>query len=156
VTLWLPENEHVDEFIFSQMMKSDPRVDEYVRLLKQVDERLDLVYAKPDAHFVSKGDRWYIIRRGDTGIGGMWVCEDEAGEYTFPHEGHLNALRSLDVQKHGDVTARLADERRKKQEAADLHKLATKELFRSELNDRIAHTHDARIAVPKALPDDQG
>ena len=156
MTLWLPENEHVDEFIFANMMRTDPRVGEFTKQLKQLDERLDLVYAKPNAKFVSKGDRWYIIRRGDNGIGGMWICEDENGDFTFPNESHLNALKALDVQRHGDVNDRLAKEREKKKNQAELDKVARKELFRSELEDRVAHNHDARIAVPKALTDDQG
>lgn len=155
MTLWLPENEHSEDFLFAKTIRGDARITEFRTLLHDLDPQLDLVYAKPGATFVAKDDRWYIIRRTDTGIGGMWVCEDESGEFTFPNEGHLNALRALDVQRSGDVNLRLAVEREKKAQAAQKAKNARSEDFRAELEDRVAHVHDARIHVAKGFTDDK-
>ena len=154
MTLWLPENEDHDDFLFARTIKGDPRITEFRARLNDLDPQLDLVYAKPGATFVAKDDRWYIIRRTDTGIGGMWVCEDENGEFTFPNEAHLNALRALDVQRHGDVALRLAIEREKKEQAEQREKDLRSEAFRSELGERISSVYDSTISVPKAVTDD--
>lgn len=149
--LWLPENEKHDSFLFPHQLRGDKRVAELRQQLHGIDPQLDVVYAKPGAETVAKDDRWYIIRRTDTGIGGMWLCEDENGEHAFPNHKHLEQLRAMDVNRNGDVNATLAKERKRAEEQAQKTKAAKREAFREGLTERVAHNHDARIAVSKDL-----
>jgi hypothetical protein len=152
--LWLPENEGHDSFLFPHQLRGDTRVAELRQKLHGIDPQLDVVYAKPGAKMVAKDDRWYIIRRTDTGIGGMWMCEDENGEHVFPNDHHIAQLRALDVQKHGDINNVIANERERAANEAKKAREAKSESFRTELKDRVDHLHDARISVPKDLTDE--
>ena len=153
--LWLPENENHDSFLFPHQLRGDTRVAALRQQLHGIDPQLDVVYAKPGATMVAKDDRWYIIRRTDAGIGGMWLCEDENGEHTFPNEQHLRQLQALDVNRTGDVNAVIAKERQKAADAVEKAKADKREAFREGLTERVAHNHDARISVPKDLDNNE-
>jgi hypothetical protein len=148
--LWLPENEHAEDLVVDRAWERLGAAREFRAALKAIDERLDLVWAPEGSTSVPKDNRWYIIRRGDSGIGGMWMCEDEHGEYCEPNERHLDALCQMDPSKTGNAHRRIADGRAARKAAREAHRADKSAEFRESLLDRLDHIYDARVFVSAA------
>lgn len=148
--LWLPENETAEDLAFDDAIEHLAAAMEFRRTLKLIDERLDLCWAKPGATSVAVPERWYIFRRSDSGIGGMWMISNADGSYSDPDERHIAALMNQDAARHPDVWRRLEMGRRKAKEQAEKDKAETSRQFQSELLDRLDHLNNARIFVKEA------
>lgn len=154
LNLWLPE-EVAEEYTPAAQGDADvQKALEFRGLLKQVDDRLDIIWVKPYAPSFPIGGRWYIIRQGTLGAAwSFWIIQSPSGEYAAPEESDLDELRERDAAAHPDVWRRMlkarADEERRREKAKDeLHRE-----FREKLDERIRHNHDTQVAVTEEFKD---
>jgi hypothetical protein len=114
--------------------------------LKQLDTRLDLVWAKPGAEALD-GGFWYIVRRNDDAPASYWKIQTEQGEYADPGPEHLEWLKSIDSHRHPGV---YHDHRKRQDERVRQGKKRMEELhreFREKLEERVAQLYGTSIAV---------
>lgn len=150
--LWLPENEHSEDLAVGRALDHLDKAVEFRRALKALDERLDVVWAKKGARMVPQDERWYIIRRSDSGIGGMWcICAPDGG-YADPGPEHIAALERQNPERTGNVAKRVRDGRAQREAMRAREKQERSERFQEGLLDRLDHIHDGRISVPRAIP----
>lgn len=119
---------------------------DFRRALKQIDSRLDLIYAKEGAKAL-KGNRWYIIRRNDNLPPQLWEIEDENGEYCEPDERHMRRFLEGDTARHPDLYRKFEQARVDRKLRAEKAIEDKSEEFRSKLGERLNHVFDGRIAV---------
>jgi hypothetical protein len=145
--LWLPENEDAEDLAHGDALGHIVKAQEFRAQLKAIDARLDLVWAKPGSQSVPQDERWYIIRRGDAGLGGIWMVANPDGSYCDPDERHLEALMARDGNRHPDVWRRVRAARMERKLMREKRREEQREQFRETLLDRLDHLYDARIAV---------
>lgn len=152
LNLWVPGETSADEY--DELGAGEARMahcEEFCRYLKQIDSRLDLVFAKAHATWTPHPGRWHIIRRNEGAPWSFWAVLAEDGEsYSEPYERHLQALKARDSaanprlwEEHRKAVAR---ERLDRQLRADERHAQ----FREGLSDRLDHLFDARIATDGA------
>lgn len=116
--------------------------------LKAIDDRLDIVWARPGAEAL-EGGYWYIVRRNPRPMHDTYwkVCTPDGG-YADPGIEHLEALRARDQHRHGSMYAahRRREEERERQGKKRLAE--TSREFREKLEERLDH-----LFTPKAFID---
>lgn len=141
-----------DNFLDHTEQWTTERVDETARamafrnLLRQMDSRLDLIYVKEGATIL-EGGFYYIVRHNDIGIKSHWQVHDGSGKPCVPDSRHLEMMKRNDLT-NVDVVKELEDARARKEAQKQKKKEARSEKFRELLLEKIAHIHDAQVAVP--------
>lgn len=119
--------------------------------LKQIDERLDLIWVKRGATSFPVPGRWYIVRKGEHArANAFWVVQDEHGRYCDPTDQHLERLRAMDSYAHPDVWRRLERSRRADEAAARKRREETRREFREKLLERLDFNHRVQVLVDSA------
>jgi hypothetical protein len=119
------------------------------RELKKIDPLLDVIYAKPNAQYLPKGNRFYIIRRNPLCPPTFWLVEDEYENYCEPDYRHLQKMKQMDSARSNDVAEGIRREAERKQEEKARKKAERSERFRELALERLSHALDKRIAVPR-------
>lgn len=116
--------------------------------LKEIDPRLDLVYAKPNSTLL-QGGYWYIVRRNDDAPPAFWVVQNDDGSPCAPDERHLQRMHEMDTARNGGYEAfnRGRDEAKKK---AERERVETHREFREKLDEKLAHLYGSKSVY---LPD---
>lgn len=118
-------------------------------LLRIIDDRLRCFWVRVNATSFEHPGRWHIGRfHSNPEFNTYWVICNEDGSYCEPQERHLQRLLQYDTHarnRYADIekarTTRKAEKRKQMED--------TRARFRDELQDRLDHLYDARIAVPK-------
>lgn len=126
---------------------------DFRRFLKQIDERLDLIFVKKGAKAFPKGERWYIVRHNEGAPPSYWLIEDENDQFCLPDHRHLARLQEYDTAAHRDVWRKFTQRRLDKQLRHDKKMDAKSEEFRTKLGERLGFEFDAQIAVTSGMKD---
>jgi hypothetical protein len=125
---------------------------DFRRWLKGLDARFDLVYVKIGARSWPKDNRWYIVRRSDSGLpANIWVVEDEQGDYCEPDERHARRLQEMDTAAHPRLWSEIQKRKEQRKIRSALRHEATREEFRTKLGERLDHIFDGRISVDERM-----
>ena len=148
--LWLPHSV-ADEYEVSvtQGEAGVEKAAEFRARLKDVDERLDLIWVKVSAEGWEHPGRWHIVRQmTQHAAASYWAVLAEDGEgYSDPEERHFEALQERDSWAHPDAWRRYRMRRdAERREIASRQTERSRE-FREKLDERLASVFDGRIAV---------
>jgi hypothetical protein len=118
--------------------------------LKDLDSRLDLLFAKPGAKVLDEG-YWYIYRKNEGFPPSFWkVCNDD-GSYCVPDERHIKRLQQIDSASHPDLwrqyEKRKADARRAGEKTSEEQHRE----FREKLEERLKSLYGTSIAVTPSM-----
>lgn len=121
--------------------------------LKEIDERLDVMWVRPGAQSLD-GGFWYFVRRNEGMAASYWkIYETRDGRevYCEPQERHVLGLMQLDASKHPDAYRRY----RKRQDEARKAREATAEErhreFRELLEERVRSLYEPSIFIPERI-----
>ena len=120
--------------------------------LKEIDPRLDIVWAKAGSKNI-RGERWYIIRRNDNAPISWWMVNDGTPDegYADPGPEHIERLRQMDSAARPGAWH---EYRKRCEERERQGKRKREEIFarmREALEERLAHEYDTSISVSKGL-----
>ena len=124
---------------------------EWRKLLKEVDPRLDLIYAKPNAVAFPIPDRWYIIRRNEAAPVAFWVVQDENGTYCPFSQAHFDRFRQGDTATNPDLWKKMAGAAMARKERAQRAMDEKRAEFRERLLERLDHNHETTVAITPAM-----
>lgn len=122
----------------------------FLRELKAIDSRLELIWARPNAESLD-GGFWYIVRRNEHAPDTYWQINDGDGVYADPEWRHIERLKAADAAAH----PRIYEDYRRRCDADRAAGEKTREElhreFRERLLERLGHVYDTQIAVPKDI-----
>ena len=122
-------------------------------MLKDYDNQLDLVFARPGAEFL-KGGYWHIVRRNPEPYpASFWEISEPDGSYCAPREEHFRRLQEMDAA----TNPTFYEDYRKRRAAAvaageKLEEEKHRE-FREKLLDRMNHLYRPQVHISGAMKD---
>jgi hypothetical protein len=150
--LYLPEEVQEQVAVRKEADRHWEQAEAFVRELKAIDERLDLIWVKQGATDFPVPGRWYIVRHGEHArASAFWVIQNEKGGYSPPTQQHLDRLRAMDSHAHPDVYRRMERTRREEERARAKQKADRSEEFRGRLEERL--TFNNRVQIPVSATD---
>lgn len=124
--------------------------------LKEYDDLLDLVYARPEAKPPLQGGFWHIVRRNENGSTSFWVVQNPDGSFTEPDMRHVEMMQRIDGWRDPGGGLREVRTARERKRRAEIEATNRKhEEFRERLLERLesALDKDSRIWVPSRYKD---
>jgi hypothetical protein len=151
--LWVPDEVRAEYAVAEESDRHWELAVEFRKVLKAVDERLDIIWVKQGATNFPVAGRWYVTRRSDEGHSCFWVIQTADGKYCPPSQQHLERLQAMDSHAHPDVWNRLRRARQEEQRAAQKRKAETRREFREKLLERLDFNNRVQIPVSTADKD---
>lgn len=156
--LWLPSSRELQarvaqqEALLKQMLSDHSRMEEWNRELKQIDERLELVRAQPNAQAPGlKPGFWHVLRHVPGGPPFLMPVEDEDGNFKEPDSSLFNRLKEWDCWD--DRVMRDREKRQRKlEEAADKRKRTERREMAEEIIDRYKAANSPGISFARTGP----
>lgn len=153
VDLWLPGEEiSSEEYALAEAAQDFEMVARFRASLKEIDERLDVVWAKPGAQGFPKPGYWYIVRLNDAPFPPtLWCVEDAEGGYAIPSEADLEALKLADTYTKRDAYTELVERREREQRRRDKRDADRRDEREGQISEIVSHHLDTRISVPRDI-----
>jgi hypothetical protein len=116
------------------------------KLLKEIDSRLDVIWAKEGSTSL-QGGRWYIVRNNDDAPPTYWCVQNPDGSYADIGPEHVERMKAIDAAAHPGLYKRFRDAETKRRLANKKTSEDKHREFREKLEERIASMMDASIFV---------